>query len=629
VIPPRSHDSGRDALFLSLLPGLLLALLSFWSGTLPGGATSGGSAVGYAAILCLAFVGAPDWRDPLHLGRRLGLILPLALVTAVVGSWYLSPLGRAGQVGTLLLPAFLLAPTGVARCWRRSRQLETGLDTVSLIVVMVAGWSLVEWYRLESPRAAMPLGHHNLLAGWLVFLLPLAAVGLHRSGAHRWLAGTALTIGAGAILATGSLLGIAALTLQGTLAAFWWRSLRLPLAAATGIAALTQVPRGLSVLAASDLSSRARLLYLQGAWDGFVERPVWGWGPGSTPWLSARFLQPDPAINPPSQVVGDFHSLPAQLAFELGLAGLGLASLLWLLFIARRWRPGTEAPSTPERLAPLLGLVGGTLYLLGNAPVTVLALPTASIITAGAALAAESDANRHRSQQRAVLALLYLLPVAVLLLPKLLAQVHYDRAAAAETPLEALDEIRWARDLDPTFPLYGARASWLQGSLHGVDDESAMLALQAAEEARGIAPFWLTAGFMGLETSASWTAEALATARDLDPLSPLPPFLMALSQPEHPEAAQWAAQAIRLEPKLSQTSPFLESPDLRRRTIEALRASRSDDSLIAHMESDDSGGPPAAALGLSMDRTPAVAFSLYGFRRRPWPATLVRLPFRQ
>ena len=108
----------RGDLYRSVVPGLLLALLSFWYGTLPGGATAGGSTVGFTSVLLLALIGAADWPDPLRLGGRLGRLLPLALVATAITSWYLSPVGRAGLVGVLLLPAFLTAPAGVARCWR-------------------------------------------------------------------------------------------------------------------------------------------------------------------------------------------------------------------------------------------------------------------------------------------------------------------------------------------------------------------------------------------------------------------------------------------------------------------------------------------------------------------------------
>ena len=90
----------RGDSFLCLTPGLFLALLSFWYGTLPGGATAGGSAVGCATILWLALLGAPDWPDPLRLGRRLGLILPLAFVVTVAISWYLSRAARVERPPT-------------------------------------------------------------------------------------------------------------------------------------------------------------------------------------------------------------------------------------------------------------------------------------------------------------------------------------------------------------------------------------------------------------------------------------------------------------------------------------------------------------------------------------------------
>ena len=616
--------SARGDVLPSVVPGLLLTLLSCWFGTLPGGATAAGSAFGCAAILVLALIGAADWSDPLRLGRKLGTTLPLALVTATTLSWALSPVGRAGQLGFLLLPAFLLAPAGVARAWRGPRRLQLGLDTVSLAIILIAAWSLVDWLRLETPRAAMPLGHHNLLAGWLVFLLPLAIVGLRIPGARRWLAATALVVGAGAILATGSMLGVAALAVQGALASLWWPALRLPFASAAALALLSQVPRGLSILMSTDLSAQARLQYLRAAWDGFIERPALGWGPGSTPWMIARFLEPDPAVNPPSQVVGDVHSLPAQLAFEIGLVGLTLGLALWSLFVARRWLAAREASNNPEKLAPVLGLVGGSLFLLGNAPITVLALPVAAVLTCGAALATEPRPAERGPRPRLLFALVYLLPVGVLLLPKLVAQLHYDRAATAESSVQALEEIERARILDPLFPLYGARKAWLQGTIDGIDDDSARLALLAAESARGVGPLWLTAGFMGLEISADWAFEALSTARSLDPLSPLPPFLMSLSRPTHPEAAQWAAQAVRLEPRLSRTSRFLDSPELRERTMEVLEASGAAD-LLLPLSNDSTTSTPGAALGLTMDREPALALSLYGFRRRPWPATLVRL----
>ena len=57
----------------------------------------------------------------------------------------------------------------------------------------------------------MPLGHHNLLAGWLVMTVPLALARLDEPGVPRWWAGLAGGTGVAVILATGSLTALAAL----------------------------------------------------------------------------------------------------------------------------------------------------------------------------------------------------------------------------------------------------------------------------------------------------------------------------------------------------------------------------------------------------------------------------------
>ncbi|MGB6365135.1 MAG: hypothetical protein WBG64_20925, partial [Thermoanaerobaculia bacterium] len=91
----------------ALLPALFLGLLTFSTGTFPGGATFAGASLTQAAALAFCLAAAASWRDPLGLGTR-GRWLPLALVLVVAASWWASPVERAGRVGLLLLPAFLL-----------------------------------------------------------------------------------------------------------------------------------------------------------------------------------------------------------------------------------------------------------------------------------------------------------------------------------------------------------------------------------------------------------------------------------------------------------------------------------------------------------------------------------------
>ena len=69
----------------------------------------------------------------------------------------------------------------------------------------VAAWALVAWRWFETPGASLPLGHHNLLAAWLVAPLPLAVLPWREGGAGRWLALVAGLLALAALVATRSL----------------------------------------------------------------------------------------------------------------------------------------------------------------------------------------------------------------------------------------------------------------------------------------------------------------------------------------------------------------------------------------------------------------------------------------
>src|SRR6476646_3891026 len=102
---------------LALLPALLAALFGAWCGTLSGGATAAGAAAAALALLGTLVAAGVPLPDPLRLGRA-GRLLPPALGLAAAGSAWASPAARAGWVGLLLLPAFLVLPAAVGRCWR-------------------------------------------------------------------------------------------------------------------------------------------------------------------------------------------------------------------------------------------------------------------------------------------------------------------------------------------------------------------------------------------------------------------------------------------------------------------------------------------------------------------------------
>ncbi|HEY0409428.1 MAG TPA: hypothetical protein VGE42_04090, partial [Candidatus Dormibacteraeota bacterium] len=195
-----------------LIPAVLLALFGAWCGTFAWGAAAPASAAAAVLLLgTLAWTGVP-WRDPLRLGTA-GRLLPAALWIAVAASAWASPVPRAGRVALLMLPAFLGLPAAMARCWRREADRRWGLRALAVVVAGVALWALVDWWFLGSPRPAMPLGHHNLLAAWLVILLPLAVLPARETGPWRLAGLAAGSLALLAILASRSLAGFAALAL--------------------------------------------------------------------------------------------------------------------------------------------------------------------------------------------------------------------------------------------------------------------------------------------------------------------------------------------------------------------------------------------------------------------------------
>ena len=193
----------RFASLVPHLPAALLLLFSGGSGTFVTGAEGPWALAGHLALLVFVAAFSRPWPDPLGLGRR-GHLLLAAFAFSVCASWLASPVPRAGRLGLLLLPAFLLVPSAVARCWSTAASGRRGAKSLSLVVAGVAGGSLLAWC-LDTPGASLPLGHHNLLAAWLLALLPLAALPWLSGGPGRPLAAVAVATGLAALLGTRSL----------------------------------------------------------------------------------------------------------------------------------------------------------------------------------------------------------------------------------------------------------------------------------------------------------------------------------------------------------------------------------------------------------------------------------------
>src|SRR5436305_4771854 len=188
---------------LSLLPARLAALSAVWCGTFSGGATWAGGAAAVALPLVLLVAtgsGSGDGGDPLRLGRA-GRLLPAALWIAVLASAWASPVPRAGRFAWVLLPAYLALPGAIARCWSTEAARRIGLWALSGVVGGVALLSLAGIAVRHTGRASLPLGHHNLLAAWLVILGPIALLPARERGGGRGLGWGSGTVGAAAVVA--------------------------------------------------------------------------------------------------------------------------------------------------------------------------------------------------------------------------------------------------------------------------------------------------------------------------------------------------------------------------------------------------------------------------------------------
>jgi len=624
-------------------PLLLLALAAAWCGTLWGGATAAGASVASCGVLALlAWWGAP-WRDPLRLGAW-GRLLPPALWLAAAASWSLSPVRRAGTVGLLLLPAYLLLAGAIADAWREEggrRVILRVLRALSGVVAAASLWSLADRFLLGSPRAAMPLGHHNLLAVWVVTLLPLAVLPARERGGWRLAGILAGALGAGAVLASGSLLGTAALAVEavGGLAVWMKIARRRPAVVSRGAlialtillaAALLAGPRLARIASGKDPSARARSTYYAAGWEALRSRPVFGWGPGAGPWMAGLFADPASGVNPWGEAVGDLHSLPLQLACELGLAGLALALALGVAFAARRLAELRRSPAPALLAAALLGLAGFAVAGLGTAALNVTALPLAAAVAAGAALAASPGDPGDRRAVAAWPVRGYALAAALALGPFFFAQWSYDRALAAELGGRrdlAAGRLEQARRADPGFPLYPARLALLS---HGDAD----LALRAAEDARGVPALWTIAGILGAVAGRPWAAAALQNACAGDPLAPLPPFYRLMADPGDAGAPMRGAHALLADPRLAAAVFWEGRPALFAAALEQVRAWPGVDpgwkeALLAAAPAPSERSGEQGWIALTLDTAPPESVSLLVFRRRPWPTELPLLAVRQ
>ncbi|MCG8458116.1 MAG: O-antigen ligase family protein, partial [Holophagales bacterium] len=418
-LPEGGGASGRADL-VGVLPAALLLVYAGWLGTFHGAAEGARAAIGQGLLISAAVATLAVLLGRRHPGsrgsgaRQVAYLLPGLLALAL--PWAASPVPRAGSTALLLAPAYGLVPLGVSLCWLRPRARLWGARALSAVAGLLGAWALISWQVLGTDGASLPLGHHNPLALCLVALLPAALLsGVRPPARGLWalLGGLSGILVLGAILATRSLAGAAALAAVALVALVRGRgsgagtarggpisgngtgaglrpAFRWPLATALlgGLAWLAW-PRLQAILEGGDASVNARITYWRAAWRGFLERPMLGWGPGSSHWTLAEHLRPVPGVNPPGQVVAEPHNLPLMLLYELGLLGTVLLGLAVAGFssAAPTFREGRPRPAPMAdlglRRAAALGLLGLGVASMGGMPASIPALPSMALLLLG------------------------------------------------------------------------------------------------------------------------------------------------------------------------------------------------------------------------------------------------------
>ena len=260
----------------------------------------------------------------------------------------------------------------------------------------LARWADPNSISTGTIRIYGPLGNPNLLAGYLLPLLPLAAVALLRwkGIGSRLFAGTTLILGVAATVWTysrggwiGMLAGLATLMLLLILRTTrHWPPIRrrlLPLAVLLLAAALLTVAatklepirtRVASLLAGrGDSSNNFRINVWLAAIDMIQDRPWLGIGPGNAAFNSVYPLYQQPKFNALSA-----YSVPLELLVEMGLPGL-IAGLGLLWSALQRGLRGLTLPQ-PAAGAALASLAAITGLLTQGITDTIFFRPEVQLI---------------------------------------------------------------------------------------------------------------------------------------------------------------------------------------------------------------------------------------------------------
>ncbi|HWA87733.1 MAG TPA: O-antigen ligase family protein [Opitutus sp.] len=375
---------------------------------------------------------------PLALPPRPWLLVAAGFSAVVLASASLSPFPRpsllwalmplAGAAAFFLLSDWLQSepsprPPAVGS---RGDQL---LTAVGLFAAVVIALSLGEWLArdllpagvlwkfsaLAAHRNNFPFGHSNYAAGFaLLAISPLAALAIRRRGLRRaaWALATLLAI---ALLfssgSRGGAIGFAALIVAALVqSGLGWKKLLLITAAGLALALTFAFihPRTRALLLPHaavpakymlDASNRQRSAMATGGLLIGADRPVLGWGPGSTPLIYPRYRSRlDGGVEDAFQL----HCTPIQLWADLGGAGvLCLAAFLWLAARAALQRENPRGGATIVAATALAGY--GTFALTDyqlDFPIFTFALALCAAVLASDQCHVLRDTSRRLAEEK-------------------------------------------------------------------------------------------------------------------------------------------------------------------------------------------------------------------------------------
>ena len=286
--------------------------------------------------------------------RWVALAVTFTVFASAIASPYRSASLLFGALPLAAVAAFLVIFDGLHadparmeqrrhQLWRSAAWFGVTIELTSL-ALWLAGIVIPNGGHIFDARNPHPLGHSNYTAGLALLMLPgFCASAFRTRGPARIGAAVATVLAAamlftsgsrGGVLALGALLASAFLAVRMAPGKKWLIALGCTVAAL--VFALAN-PRTRALFSPPNpnlppnISNVQRSAMAVAGWRLGLDRPLLGWGPGTTPLAYPRYRA---GLDGGAENVLQLHSLPVQVWAELGFAGLAAA----LAFIAAALR---------------------------------------------------------------------------------------------------------------------------------------------------------------------------------------------------------------------------------------------------------------------------------------------------